>query len=462
MKDRHIEQLLNLAGGQENIRHVQHNVNTTTLTLHNGTGVNMSLPVVSNLDADIRITGGQCYITLKDEFSQLYNTLQGMGVGKEEEESLQETGRTDRNSFSLLHFISDVFKPLMPAILGAAVLKIVLAVITLFNVYSSTDSSSLMDSQTFLIFKSIGDSVNYLLPILVAISTAYRLKSNVYVAAAIGGLMLYPQMTALLSGEEDVHFMGVPIVSQTVFFLAPLWMIVTIGAASWLEKRVERISPSALKGVLAPALILMIIVPIVLLVLGPLGTWVDEHLSGVIESLLNHAPVVLIMLLGAIMSLLMITGLHYWLFPILINELMTNGFTIVLPAMLVAFVAQAGAALAAGLRSEQPEFRKLAFWASVTALFGVTEPAMFAVNMRRRASFYAAMLGGAVGGLYFGLLSVKALVIGGTVSLLDIPFYIEEGTFNMLHTCIGICIAFVGSGALAYWMAGRTANLKSV
>lgn len=218
MKDRHIEQLLNLAGGQENIRHVQHNVNTTTLTLHNGTGVNMSLPVVSNLDADIRITGGQCYITLKDEFSQLYNTLQGMGVGKEEEESLQETGRTDRNSFSLLHFISDVFKPLMPAILGAAVLKIVLAVITLFNVYSSTDSSSLMDSQTFLIFKSIGDSVNYLLPILVAISTAYRLKSNVYVAAAIGGLMLYPQMTALLSGEEDVHFMGVPIVSQTVFF----------------------------------------------------------------------------------------------------------------------------------------------------------------------------------------------------------------------------------------------------
>lgn len=78
-----------------------------------------------------------------------------------------------------------------------------------------------MDSQTFLIFKSIGDSVYYLLPILVAISTAYRLKSNVYVAAAIGGLMFYPQMTALLSGEEDVHFMGVPIVSQAFFFQLP-------------------------------------------------------------------------------------------------------------------------------------------------------------------------------------------------------------------------------------------------
>lgn len=239
-------------------------------------------------------------------------------------------------------------------------------------------------------------------------------------------------------------------------------MIVAISAASWLQKRVERISPGALKGILAPALTLIVIAPMMLLVLGPAGTWVEEHLSGVIESLLNDAPVVLIMLLGASMSLLMIMGLHYWLFPILINEIMTNGFTIVLPAMLVAFVAQAGAALAAGLRSEQPEFRKQAFWASGTALFGVTEPAMFGVNMRRKASFYAAMLGGAVGGLYFGLLSVKTLVIGGSGSLFDIPFYIEEGTFNMLHTCIGVCIAFVASGALAYWMAGRTANRKSV
>ncbi|QOS80470.1 PTS transporter subunit EIIC [Paenibacillus sp. JNUCC31] len=461
MKDRFIEQRLKLAGGKDNIGYVQRDMSITTLTLHDYTRMDLSVPTAPDLDTDISITDGKYCVKFRDEDAYIYNTLLGMGVEQQNRNSMQETTIKGKKTYSALYFISDVFRPLMPVLLGAAILKIILGMITVINSLS-TEDASLIGSQTWMIWNSIGDSAFYLLPILIAISTAYRLKSNLYVATAIGGLMLYPQMTTVISSGEEVHFMGVPLGSQTLFFSAPLWIIVTIGAASWLEKRVERISPSALKGILAPALILMIVVPIVLLALGPVGTWVDEHLSGVIESLLNHAPVVLIMLLGAIMSLLMITGLHYWLFPILINELMTNGFTIVLPAMLAAFVAQAGAALAAGLRSEQSEFRKLAFWASGTALFGVTEPAMFAVNMRRRAFFYAAMLGGMVGGLYFGLLSVKALVIGGSVSLLDIPFYIEEGTFNMLHTCIGVCIAFGGSGALAYWMAGRTANHKSV
>lgn len=453
MNDKQIEALLKLAGGQENIRHVHHDMDTTTLTLRDRTQMDISVSNGWNLGADIRITGDQCYITLEDEFSQLYHTLLAMGVGKEEGDTLPETRRTSKKS--LLYFISDVFMPLMPAILGAAVLKIVLAIITLFNVYSSTDFSSLMDSQTFLIFKSIGDSVYYLLPILVAISTAYRLKSNVYVAVAIGGLMFYPQMTALLSGEEDVHFMGVPIVSQAIFFSASIWVILTICAASYLERVVERISPRAFKGILAPLLTFLILVPLVLMILGPIGAWIDQQLPDVVDSLLNDAPIVAIMLLGAVYSLMMIAGLHYWLLPMIINELMVNGFSLIIPVMLVAFVAQAGASLATGLRSKQREFRKLAFWATGTALLGTPEPAMYAVNMRKRASFYSALLGGAAGGLYFGLMSVKAVALGGSGSLLEIPLFMEAGSLNLLHACVGLIISFCVSGVLTYWMIGK-------
>lgn len=447
MNDKQIEALLKLAGGKENIRHVQHDMDTTTLTLRDRTRMDLSVSDVLDLGADIRITGDYCSIAYEDESSQLNNTLQGMGVGKAEGDALPETRRTRKKS--LLYFISDVFRPLMPAILGAAVLKIVLAVITLFN------ESSLMDSQTFLIFKSIGDSVYYLLPILVAISTAYRLKSNIYVAAAIGGLMFYPQMTALLSGEEDVHFMGVPIVSQAIFFSASIWVILTIYAASYLDKVVEQISPRVFKGILAPLLTFLILVPLVLMILGPIGTWIDQHLPDVVDSLLNDAPIVAIMLLGAVYSLMMIAGLHYWLLPIIINELMVNGFSLILPVMLVAFVAQAGASLATGLRSKQREFRKLAFWATGTALLGTPEPAMYAVNMRKRASFYSALLGGAAGGLYFGLMSVKAVALGGSGSLLEIPLFMEEGSLNLLHVCVGLIISFCVSGVFTYLMLGK-------
>ncbi|PYE49742.1 PTS transporter subunit EIIC [Paenibacillus barcinonensis] len=355
----------------------------------------------------------------------------------------------------LLHFIADVFSPLMPVLLGAAVLKCILGLIAFIYSFGEPDSSSFINGQTWMIWKSIGDSAFYLLPVLVAISTAHRLRSNLYVAGAIGGLMLYPQMIQLMAGGEEVHFMKVPLVSQAPFYSASLWVIAAIAIVSWAERHVERLSPEWLKGILAPALALGLMVPVVLMVLGPLGTWSGEQFSEGINSLLSDAPTVLLILLGALMPLLMLTGMHYWLIPILIHELMTTGSTILVPVMMVAFVAQAGAALAAGLRSQQAQSRKLSFWASAAALFGVTEPAMYAVNMRSWATFGGAMLGGAFGALYFGLLSVRSLVIGGTGSLLELPFYIEEGTLNMLHTCIGVGIAYVISAVFAYMMMRR-------
>ena len=134
---------------------------------------------------------------------------------------------------------------------------------------------------------------------------------------------------------------------------------------------------------------------------------------------------------------------------------MVNGFSLIIPVMLVAFVAQAGASLATGLRSKQREFRKLAFWATGTALLGTPEPAMYAVNMRKRASFYSALLGGAAGGLYFGLMSVKAVALGGSGSLLEIPLFMEEGSLNLLHACVGLIISFCVSGMFTYLMLGK-------
>ncbi|WP_411735245.1 PTS transporter subunit EIIC [Paenibacillus sp. M2] len=460
MHDRQIEDWLKLAGGKENIKLVEHDKGTTTLALKDSTRLNLSVLTITDDMADIRVTGEQCHLAIRDESSLIYNTLLGMGIGKSTGAVLQEAGHAKKNRFSILHFVSDVFMPLMPAILGAAVIKIVVAIIALMDTYSSADSSALMDSQTFTIFRIIGDSVFYVLPVLVAISTAYRLKSNIYVAASIGGLMFYPEMTMLMSGEKEVHFLGVPLVSQPAFYSTPIWIILTICAAAYLERNVERWSPKFAKGMFAPFLTLLILVPLVLMILGPVGTWIDEYLPQALDSLVANAPVLSVMLLGAVFSLMLIMGLHYWLIAIIINEMVMNGGSMVIAAMLVAIVGQAGAALATALRSKEPASRRLAFWATGTALLGVVEPALYAVNMRKRSSFYAALLGGAAGGLYFGLLSVKAFAMVGNPSLVSLPLFIEEGGLNLLHTCIGVVIAFGVSGGLTYWMAGKGQNRR--
>lgn len=450
-----IEDWLKLAGGKENIKLVEHDKGTTTLVLKDNTQLNMSVLASTYVVADIQVTGEQCHLAIRDESSLIYNTLLGVGIGESTGAVLQEAGHAKKNRFSILHFISDVFMPLMPAILGAAVIKIIVAIITLMDTYSSADSSALMDSQTFTIFRIIGDSVFYVLPVLVAISTAYRLKSNIYVAASIGGLMFYPEMTMLMSGEKEVHFLGMPLVSQPAFYSTAIWIILTICAAAYLERFVERWSPKFAKGMLAPFLTLLIVVPLVLMILGPVGTWMDEYLPEALDSLVANAPVISVMLLGAVFSLMIIMGLHYWMLAIIMNDMLMNGSSMVIPAILVAIVGQAGAALATALRSKESASRRVAFWATGTALLGVVEPALYAVNMRKRSSFYAALLGGAAGGLYFGLLSVKAFAIVGNPSLVSLPLFSEEGSLNLLHTCIGVVIAFGVSGGLTYWMAGK-------
>ncbi|MGN7414082.1 PTS transporter subunit EIIC [Paenibacillus sp. SAF-068] len=453
MHDRQIEDWLKLAGGKDNIKLVEHDKGTTTLVLKDSSQLDMSVLATTVDMADIRVTGEKCHLSIKDESSLIFNALQG--VGEAEGTGLREAGHSKKNRFSILHFVSDVFRPLMPVILGAAVIKIVLAMITLVDTYSSAESSALMDSQTFTIFRIIGESVFYLLPVLVAISVSYRLKSNIYVAASIGGLMFYPEMTMLMSGEQEVHFLGLPLVSQPAFYTTAIWVILTICAASYLERVVERWSPIFSKGMVAPFLTLLILVPLVLMILGPVGTWIDAYLPEALDSLLAKAPVVTIMLLGGVFSLMLVTGLHYWLLAIIMNEMVMNGGSVVIASMIVAIVGQAGAALANGLRSKEQSSRRLALWATGTALLGVVEPALYAVNMRKRSSFYAALLGGAAGGLYFGLLSVKAFAMVGNPSLISLPLFMEEGSLNLLHTCIGVVIAFAVSGGLTYWIAGR-------
>ncbi|MET3940546.1 PTS system beta-glucosides-specific IIC component [Paenibacillus sp. PvP094] len=463
MNDRQFEEILKLAGGKENIRQVTREEQATVLILEDNSKVDMSAPATTDLEVTIRITGAECRLAIRDEFSYYHLLLRDMGAGESmHDQYKREEKHLNRKSFSILPFISDVFRPIMPAILGAAVFKIVLAVITLISTYGFSEPSSFLQSQTFMILKSIGDSAFYLLPVLAAISTARQLKSNIYVAAAIGGLMFYPQMSYLLSGQEEVHFMGVPMVSEAAFFSATLWMILTISAASYVEKAVERFSPKVLQGILAPALTFGILVPLVLLVLGPLGSWIDKRMPAAVDSLLTDAPVVAAMLLGAAFALMLFAGLHYWLVPLMLNELMTNGFSVIIPAMFVAFTAQAGAALAAGLRSRQTEFRKLAFWATGTALLGVPEPAIYAVNMRRMASFGTALIGGAIGGLYFGIVSVKSFALSESAGLLQIPAFMEDGTLNMIHTCAGLVLAFFVSGALTYWLTDRSMKNKHV
>ncbi|WP_366294207.1 PTS transporter subunit EIIC [Paenibacillus sp. AN1007] len=455
MYDNLIDEWLKLAGGRENIIRIEQDLETTTLTLKDRMRMDLSYTTSIGVEADIQFTGGQCRLRLRDESGAIYDSLQEMGIGSQDKTSLQEAMSKIKGKFSVMQFVSSVFRPLMPVILGAAVIKIITALILFIDSLGSEGSSSLMDNQTFTIFRIIGDSALYLLPVLAAVSTAYRLKSNIYAAAVIGGFMFYPEVAPLFSGEKEVYFLGQQLASQLTFYSSILWVMLTVCAAAYLERGIARLNLKGLTVGLAPFLTLLILVPFMLLVLGYAAQWLDEKLPPIVETNVADAPILTLVLLGAFFVLIWMIGLPSLLLPVILNELLMNSSSLLLSGMLAAVVAQAGASLAAGLRSKEASFRSMAFCASGTALFGIIEPALYAVNMRRKSSFFAAMLGGAAGGLYFGWLSVGAFALGGSSSLLELPLYIKPGSLNLLHASVGVVISFAVSCVLTYIFSGK-------
>jgi len=461
-----MDSVLRLAGGMENIKQVKHENGKTVVELKRSTDMNLSAMDVAEMEAEIHASKSGAQIVLRDEASDGYQALSAfLGIEGEDHANVigsQEAGRTAkrRKPFSIMHFVSDVFRPLMPALLGAFLIKIVLLTFVLLDTLDVTDIVD-MNSTVYIVFSSIADALIYFLPVLVAFSTARKMKSNPYVAAAVGMFMFYPTVMGMMSGEQSFSLFGIDLVSVSSFYTAPLWVILAVVGAAWIERALGRVLPKGIQGILPAALALLVMIPVMLLVLGPIGMYAQNHLTETINSMMDKAPMLAIVLIGAFYALLVMLGIPFVVVPILISELMANGSMLLLPAFTAAVMGQAGAAMAVALRERKSDHRGLSYWAAGTALLGFIEPAMYAVNMRRRAAFVSALAGGAVGGLYMGLLKVKTFALGSTLGLLELPLWIEEGSLNLLQGLVGMALAFVSAAALAFWLLGRTVQPRN-
>ena len=150
------------------------------------------------------------------------------------------------------------------------------------------------------------------------------------------------------------------------------------------------------------------------------------------------------------------TGMHYAFIPIAMNNLATKGYDVILPSMFMANLGQAGAAFAVSLRSKNKSFKSLAMTTSLTAVMGITEPAMYGVNMRLKKPFIGGLIGGAVGGAYYSAVGVKYFILGGNVGLPGIASFIGD-TFVL--AVLGLPIAFA-AGAIATYIS-RASGLRS-
>jgi PTS system beta-glucosides-specific IIC component len=446
--------ILKLVGGEENIDQVTHcmtrlrfnlndNKKADKATLKNTPGV---MGVMEN--------GGQFQVIIGNDVPVVYNALVG-NMSKSPNADAGSAGastgeKKKRNPVSaLFDFISGIFTPILPAITGAGMIKGIVAILVAVGWLSDTSS-------TYIILSAIGDGAFYFLPIILAISAARKLGSNMYIAAALAAGIMHPTITALLA-NGDTTFVGIKVIAAT-YSSTVIPIILAIWIASYVEKAVDRVTHASLKLLIVPTVTLLIMVPLTLMTVGPLGTVLGNGLSGGISWLFDNMSIFASILIGGTMSLLIITGMHYALLPIIVGSMTSLGYDFIIPLMFAANLAQGGAAFGVGLRSKNAKTKSLAYSTGLTAIMGITEPAMYGINMKFKKPFIAALIGGAVAGGFMGIVNVKAYVLTGLVGLPSIAAFISPAISTLIYALVGGVIAIIAAAILTYILGFQEDN----
>ena len=300
----------------------------------------------------------------------------------------------------------------------------------------------------------MADAAFYFLPVLLANSAAKKFGCNPYLAMMLGGMMLHPNfinmVTASKESGEAIRLFFIPIYNAS-YSSSVIPIILSVWFMSLVEPLADRISPKPIKFFTKPLLTALVAGAAGLAVLGPVGYVIANWIAAGVTGLNTYVSWLVPMILGGVFPLLVMTGTHYGIIPIGINNRMTTGFdTIVYPANLASNIAQGAAAFAVAVRTRKAEIRQVASSAGITAVCGITEPALYGINMRFKTPLISACIGGAAGGLFMGLFTVKNYG-GGSPGLMTLPGYIGGDTLrDLMLACIGAAIAFVITFAVTF------------
>ena len=438
------ETTLRNVGGSGNVSGLTHCATRLRFNLKDESKANTEVIKGTKGVMGVVSSGGQYQIIIGSDVANVYKPLseicQVTGGKDTEPEKKQSWGA------KAIDTLSGIFTPILPPLTAAGMLKAVLSLLVAFHLVSS-------DSQSYQIINFMADATFYFLPIMLANSAAKKFKCNPYLAMMLGGILLHPNfvnmVTASKESGEAIRLFMIPIYNAG-YSSSVIPIVLAVGFMGIVEPIADRVSPKAVKFFTKPLLTVLVTGVVTLSVIGPIGYIISNYIAAGIRAAESFGWL-LSMVVGAVFPLLVMTGTHYAIVPIGINNRMTIGYdTMIYPCNLASNIAQGGAALAVAFKSKVSDIKQLASSSGITAVCGITEPALYGINMRFKTPLYAAMAGGAAGGLFVGLFNVKNYS-GGSPGLLTLPSYIGGDSLrDLLFASIGAAIAFVVSFAVSF------------
>lgn len=434
--------IVELIGGKENIAHLEHCSTRLRFTLKDNSLVQKD--ALEKVDGVIGVRQNvQCQVIIGNDVVEVYGEVMNV-LGHELTADGGSEGKQKQSwGAVLLDFIISIFQPLIPAVAGGGVLKSLLLLASVTGLMDNT-------SQTYQILNLIGGAPLYFLPILVAITTANKLKVNQLVAVSAVGALILPELTTLLT--DGAAFMGFGL--QNIAYASQVFpAILTVLFYAQIEKLFTRISPKPIRIFFVPMMSLVITVPVALLILGPLGFEVGTIFSAAIIWLYAHLGWVATGILAAVLPLMVVTGMHKAMIPYAVSSMSEMGAELLyLPASLAHNIAEAGACFAVSVRTKDQKLRSTAVSAGISALFGITEPALYGVTILHKRVLYGVMASSLVGGAVAGLFAIKAFALVGP-GLASITMFVDEANpMNLVWALVTLGVSFAVSFVLVLFL----------
>lgn len=444
--------LLPLLGGKENIASAAHCATRLRLVLVDDSKLNKS--AIDKLDGvkgcfsnagQIQIIFGTGIVNkVFAEFSKV------AGINEASKAELTNLAAQKLNPLQrIARLLSNIFVPIIPAIVASGLLMGLLGMV---RTYGWADP----DSAIFIMLDMFSSAAFIILPILIGFTAAREFGGNPYLGATLGGILTHPALTnawGVAGGFKTMDFFGLDVAmigyQGTVFpVLLAVWFM------SLLEKRLRKVIPDALDLILTPFLTVIITGFVALLFIGPAGRALGDGISFVLSTLIDQAGWLAGLLFGGTYSAIVITGIHHS-FHAIEAGLLGNpkiGVNFLLPIWSMANVAQGGACLAVYFKTRDVKIKAIAVPSALSALLGITEAAIFGINLRFMKPFLAALAGGALGGAW-----VVANHVGMTaVGLTGIPGIAIVQANSVISYLIGLVIAFGAAFVISFALKYQT------
>lgn len=441
--------ILEAIGGKDNVASAAHCATRLRLVLNDESKVNKAEIEKMDIVKGVFSTAGQFQIIIgQGTVNRVYAELAALaGIQEMSTADVKDAAMEKLNPFQrFCRMLSNIFVPIIPAIVAAGLLMGILGIV------DKVGLGHLTDTWWFMLLDMFSSAAFNFLPILIAISAAKQFKCNPYLAATIGGIMIHPALqNAWTSGTgyETVNVLGIIDMPLLGYQGTVLPILIVIFVMSYIEKYTRKYMPKMLDILLTPLITVLVTGFLALVVIGPIANTVGSAISTFFTYALNNFGIFAGLLLGGSYSSIVITGIHHSFHAVELELIGNTGFNSLLPIWSMANVAQGGAAFAVYFLAKNKKTKAIALPSAISCLFGVTEAAIFGVNMKYGRPFIGAAIGGALGGAYI----VFSKVVFTAVGVTGLPALAISAPGTTLNYFIAMGIAVVGA-FIATWILG--------